>query len=360
MDSPTYNTPRPTPKFFQEPQSFSTKKEKGQTPRVRIPPPPRPSAKKSATRLQFAKRNISKAMPVSFKSPDKTISTPLYNENKRESYFEQCFEIICKLGSGSFGDVYKVKSKEDGMYYAIKKSKERFKGSVDRKVKLEEVNKHEKLPVHRNCVKFIKAWEEKDHLYIQTELCKMSLSAYADEHHNIAEQLIMNYLIDLLMAVKHLHDHDLIHMDIKPENVFISDTDVCKLGDFGLVLDLNKREEWVDALEGDPKYLAPELMRGNFGKPADIFSLGITILELATDLDLPRGDKLWHQLRSGQLPDELLKGISLELKHLIEWMMQPDLNLRPTVDEVLGHRYLCEVCYLNVILTFLFYFEKFA
>ena len=57
-----------------------------------------------------------------------------------------------------------------------------------------------------------------------------------------------------------------------------------------------------DPVEGDPKYLAPELMSGHFTRAADIFSLGITILELATDLDLPRGGSSWHQLRSGQVP----------------------------------------------------------
>ena len=41
-------------------------------------------------------------------------------------------------------------------------------------------------------------------------------------------------------AVKHLHDHNLIHLDIKPENVFVNYDDVCKLGDFGLVLNLNE------------------------------------------------------------------------------------------------------------------------
>ena len=44
----------------------------------------------------------------------------------------------------------------------------------------------------------------------------------------------------MFQAVKHLHDHDLVHMDIKPENIFISDDGICKLGDFGLVLDLRK------------------------------------------------------------------------------------------------------------------------
>ncbi len=66
-----------------------------------------------------------------------------------------------------------------------------------------------------------------------------------------------------------------------------------------------------------------------------VFSLGISILELASDLDLPRGGLLWHSLRSGQLPEDFLKGRSCELKRTIAWMMEPDPFKRPTVDEVL-------------------------
>jgi membrane-associated tyrosine/threonine-specific cdc2-inhibitory kinase len=105
---------------------------------------------------------------------------------------------------------------------------------------LEEVFKHEELPPHPNFVKFYKAWEEKERLYIQTELCKMSLSAYASMYHSIPEETIWLFLIDLLQACKHLHDRNLVHMDIKPDNIFISFDGNCKLGDFGLVIDLKK------------------------------------------------------------------------------------------------------------------------
>ena len=67
----------------------------------------------------------------------------------------------------------------------------------------------------------------------------MSLSKYAETYHNIPEATVWQFLIDLLQALKHLHDRNLIHMDIKPENIFISHDGVCKLGDFGLILDLN-------------------------------------------------------------------------------------------------------------------------
>ena len=96
------------------------------------------------------------------------------------------------------------------------------------------------MPPHPNCVRFYRAWEEKQRLYIQIELCQMSLSNYAETNHFIPENIIWQFLIDLLLALKHLHDHNLLHMDIKPENIFISQDFICKLGDFGLVLDLSK------------------------------------------------------------------------------------------------------------------------
>ena len=78
-----------------------------------------------------------------------------------------------KLGEGSFGEVFQVCSRDDGKMYAIKKSHQPFRGALDRKRKLAEVEKHERLAHHPNCVQFHKAWEERQKLYIQTELCLM-------------------------------------------------------------------------------------------------------------------------------------------------------------------------------------------
>ncbi|RUS80463.1 hypothetical protein EGW08_011779 [Elysia chlorotica] len=138
------------------------------------------------------------------------------------------------------------------------------------------------------------------------------------------------------MALKHLHDHNLVHMDIKPDNAFISFDGICKLGDFGLVIDLTKKRDVTDAIEGDPKYLAPELLEGHFGKHADVFSLGMFILELLTDLELPRGGEGWHMLRSGNMPDNFFKDRSSDIKKVIKQMLEPDYKSRPTVDQVLA------------------------
>lgn len=70
---------------------------------------------------------------------------------------------------------------------------------------------------------------------------------------------------------------------------------------------LNLKGDMRRAMEGDAKYLAPELMDGKFTKAADVFSLGISMLELASDLELPSRGKLWHDLRNGIFPDDIIK-----------------------------------------------------
>ena len=138
---------------------------------------------------------------------------------------------------------------------------------------------------------FYQSWEDNGRLYQKFELCQKSLLDISEENHDVSESLIWAYLVDLLLAVQHLHDHDLIHMDIKPENIFIGMDGICKLGDFGLVIDLAKGTS--KAVEGDPRYLATEVLQDRkFTKAADIFALGVSILELAADLDLPKHGKL--------------------------------------------------------------------
>ncbi|GBM59435.1 Membrane-associated tyrosine- and threonine-specific cdc2-inhibitory kinase [Araneus ventricosus] len=327
-------SPLPTPKFYHE-KSFSSKKER--LPRSIVKPPPTPRVRysslgRSINSSNSRSVNSDRAQSISFRDSKSSLSSN-YDSNSDQLYFHQCFEVICKLGSGSFGDVFKVKCFEDGKFYAVKKAKEPFIGKADRERKLQEVQKHEQLPSHPNCVKFYKAWEEKQILYIQIELCKCSLSQYAEENHDITENIVWYFLCDLLQAVKHLHDHNLVHLDIKPENIFITEDGICKLGDFGLVHDITKPIS--DACEGDPKYIAPEVMEGKFTKAADIFSLGITILEVAVDLDLPNGDETWHKLRNLQIPLSFLRALSFQLNQVITLMMEPNYEKRMSVDEIL-------------------------
>lgn len=82
------------------------------------------------------------------------------------------------------------------------------------------------------------------------------------------------YLCDLLSALHHLHARSFAHLDLKPANVFLTRSGRLKLGDFGLALELRgegKGREKEDVQEGDPRYMAPELLRGEYGPAADVF-----------------------------------------------------------------------------------------
>jgi hypothetical protein len=69
-----------------------------------------------------------------------------------------------------------------------------------RKLKLEEVRKHEMIPKHDNCVEFIGAWEEDDYLYIQLELCRTSLEEYTEMNHDITQDMLWDILLDVLLV----------------------------------------------------------------------------------------------------------------------------------------------------------------
>ncbi|KFD59071.1 hypothetical protein M514_00234 [Trichuris suis] len=270
-----------------------------------------------------------------------------YDKSKEASYFEQCFTNRQMIGEGSFGEVYRVECLDDGLTYAVKKSMELFKNGNDRRFKLREVEKYEALPPHPNIVRFIKAWEENGYFYIQTELCERSLTDYLNTRTSVDDQEIRTFLVDLLHAVKHLHDLGYVHLDIKPDNIFLTEEGIVKLGDFGLMFNLNGPYE--DRTEGDSKYLADEMLRGEVGQHCDIFSVGVTLLEMCCDLDVPAQGETWQLLRSGTLPYELTASIPSDLCDLIRQMLNPNYKARPSVADLLHSRCLCSCACLRML-----------
>ena len=335
----------PRPLFSDKPLTFSTKKEARAEGRLTgFKPPPRPPPKSCPPKSRvFASRDLLKAQAVSFldsqdgkKQVQGTPLNPkLYDTRSKQSYFQQAFAFESEVGRGCFGTVYRVRSKEDGRTYAVKIANEKYRGYKDRDMKLEEVRKHQFLPSHPNCVRFHSSWEEEGRLYQQFELCNGNLKEFADEHDSLSEGLVWGYLIDLLQAVRHLHNHNLVHMDIKPDNIFFGVDGRCKLGDFGLIVDLINENSKAGWREGDAKYLAPEVLEGTVTKACDVFSLGLTILELACDLDLPHKGHLWTELRTLGPDPGLTMQLSPELRRVIQLMMTADHERRPSVDAIL-------------------------
>jgi mitosis inhibitor protein kinase SWE1 len=101
--------------------------------------------------------------------------------------------------------------------------------------------------------------------------------------------------------LRQIHDSGFIHLDLKPANIFITFEGVLKIGDFGMAA------AWpVQSLiegEGDRKYIGPEVLLGQYDKPADVFALGLIMLEIAGNVQLPNNGAVWQRLRSGDMSD---------------------------------------------------------
>ncbi|KAL6726726.1 hypothetical protein Aduo_008667 [Ancylostoma duodenale] len=266
------------------------------------------------------------------KTPLRTHLSPMYRFSKTRTYMEQCFEVMKVLGNGSFGQVLDVKCLETGKRFAIKKALRTFESSGKRRRQLLEVINHESISPHPNIVRFEKAWEERGRLYIQTELCGPNLHHYRAEFGPLSEDELWTVLVDTLKALEHLHSEKMLHLDVKPSNIFISvDNTMCKLGDFGLAVNLNMTSA-DSAEDGDRNYMAPELLNEPPTSAADMYSLGITMLELATNVDVEADRTV---IREGDLPESWFEGTSQAVREKFTPLLNSDPTSRPRAGQLL-------------------------
>ena len=254
------------------------------------------------------------------------------------------------IGKGSFSDVFKVRNRIDGHYYAIKRlkkqcSNESEKKACEREASILSLLSHraDQFPdLSCHIIRYYSSWFEEGRLYIQTELCESSVPDLINvAGGSLAEKTIINILRDVSRGLKFLHSMELVHLDIKPANIFqslpsVAGTCMFKIGDLGLV---SPAGEPAEVTSGDARYLPREILLNNYKhlKKADIFSLGATVLECMLGERLEAEGEEWHRLRDGILPTDELIGYSKDLVALVESMLSPDPEKRPVCDDILTH-----------------------
>ena len=157
---------------------------------------------------------------------------------------------------------------------------------------------------HPNILGYIDSWEEDETLYIQTELCELGnlahfLWEYGRTFPVLDEARVWKIMAELSSGLRFIHDANVIHLDLKPANIFLTGEGRLKIGDFGMAslwprpvpagetqLIVGSKPAGFER-EGDKLYLAPEVLQGRYGKAADVFSLGMTMLEAASNIVVP-------------------------------------------------------------------------
>ncbi|KAG7393879.1 hypothetical protein PHYPSEUDO_000056 [Phytophthora pseudosyringae] len=254
-------------------------------------------------------------------------------------------QAIRWLGAGVSAEVFKVRDRKGGALFAVKKSKQELRNDRERDLLTQEIAILENLTSSRhnfdNIVRYYQAWQENGFFFLQMELCEGgTLQDFIAMRNRelLPESYLWSILRDVASGLKVLHEHDIVHLDIKPDNIFITGDGRLKIGDFGMagkVVTSTRASSKVGELEGDAKYIAKELLSSPDRLPlADIFCLGMMMLEIATGMHLPEAGKEWHDLRQGDLPS-FSPDYSKELVEMVRQMLHPDPTKRPSAAAIL-------------------------
>ncbi|XP_068595438.1 wee1-like protein kinase [Brachionichthys hirsutus] len=285
--------------------------------------------------------------------PSKRVT--VMESNMMSRYVSEFLELE-KIGCGEFGAVFKCVKRLDGCIYAIKRSKKPLAGSLDEQNALREVYAHAVLGQHPHVVRYYSAWAEDDHMLIQNEYCNGgTLSDVIAENYRrlgyLSELELKGLLLQVTRGLKYVHSTSLVHMDIKPSNIFISrkavascdecdDEDgltasvVYKIGDLGHVTRVNNPH----VEEGDSRYLANEVLQEDYSNlvKADIFALALTVISASGAEPLPTNGDKWHEIRRGKLP-AIPQVLSPEFLSLLKLMIHADPSRRPSTFDLIRH-----------------------
>ncbi|KAM9265855.1 serine/threonine-protein kinase 10 [Cariama cristata] len=275
-----------------------------------------------------------------------------YEHVRRDLDPGEVWEVVGELGDGAFGKVYKAKNKETGALAAAKVIETKSEDELeDYMVEIEILATCD----HRHIVKLLGAFYWDGKLWIMIEFCPGGAvdATMLELDRGLTEPQIQVICRQMLEALHYLHSKKIIHRDLKAGNVLLTQDGDIKLADFGVSAKNMKTLQKRDSFIGTPYWMAPEVVMCETMKDtpydykADIWSLGITLIEMA-QIEPPH-----HELNPMRVLLKIAKSDpptlscpskwSLEFRDFLKTALDKNPETRPSAAQLLEHPFVSKV-----------------
>ncbi|GFO07829.1 serine/threonine-protein kinase nek4-like [Plakobranchus ocellatus] len=256
------------------------------------------------------------------------------------------FERIKVIGKGSYGEVWLAKHKKDKKQYVLKKMNLGKASKRERKSAEQEAKLLSKLK-HPNIVSYKDSFEtDSGFLFIAMQYCEGGdLYARLKEQKGIPleERQVVEWFVQIAMALQYMHERNILHRDLKTQNIFLTKSKIIKVGDLGIARVLDSAGDMATTLIGTPYYMSPELFSNKpYNHKSDVWALGCCVYEMTTlkhAFNAKDMNSLVYKILKGRMPP-MPRQYSADLLVLMKSMLHQDPEKRPSVNRILRDPYI--------------------
>lgn len=243
------------------------------------------------------------------------------------------YQLHEKLGEGGFGRVWKALDTDLEVWRALK---EPFDQSAEMEIQLKEARVQAKLD-HPGMVRVLGTERLDGRFFLVTEFVEgQTLRAWMANHGRLEKEQVDELLLAVLEALCYAHGHGVVHLDLKPENIFMTPDGSAKIGDFGLARVVDRPLVTMTTVQGTIHYMAPEQLDGKAGPSVDLWAVGAIAYELYAGRFAIAGEtqgQILKRVAIGEVQD--LEPVPEDRRVWVASLLCPDPAQRPSAETAL-------------------------